>query len=105
MNQPNKQHGGAREGSGRKPKLLKYASEIAEAERTICESLPFLIQRLIALGEGVCVQKTTPDGQEVFEQPPDRQALQYLTERIMGKLMPTPDTRLVDDLELLWKRS
>lgn len=40
-------HGGAREGAGRKPKALLYASEIAAAENQILAALPDVIGELI----------------------------------------------------------
>lgn len=40
-------HGGAREGAGRKPKSLLYASEIADAENQIITALPDIIAKLI----------------------------------------------------------
>lgn len=40
-------HGGARAGAGRKPKALKYASELAVAENKIISALPDVIDSLI----------------------------------------------------------
>ncbi len=39
-------HGGARENAGRKPKALKYASELAAAEEKIMSALPAAIDAL-----------------------------------------------------------
>jgi hypothetical protein len=41
-------HGGAREGAGRKPKALRYASELAAAEEKIMSALPAAIESLVA---------------------------------------------------------
>ncbi len=40
-------HGGAREGAGRKPKALRYASELAAAEEKIMSALPAAIDSLV----------------------------------------------------------
>ncbi len=42
------EHGGARENAGRKPKALKYASELAIAEEKIMSALPAAIESLVA---------------------------------------------------------
>jgi hypothetical protein len=41
-------HGGARENAGRKPKALKYASELAAAENKLMSALPAAIDSLVA---------------------------------------------------------
>jgi hypothetical protein len=41
-------HGGARPGAGRKPKALRYASELAAAEEKIMSALPAAIEALEA---------------------------------------------------------
>ncbi len=41
------QHGGAREGAGRKPKALLYSDEIAAAETQILAALPDVLESLI----------------------------------------------------------
>jgi hypothetical protein len=41
-------HGGARPGAGRKPKALRYASELAQAEEKIMSALPAAIDSLVA---------------------------------------------------------
>jgi hypothetical protein len=40
-------HGGARSGAGRKPKALRYASELAQAEEKIMSALPAAIDSLV----------------------------------------------------------
>jgi hypothetical protein len=39
-------HGGARPGAGRRPKALRYASELAQAEEKIMSALPAAIEAL-----------------------------------------------------------
>jgi|SRR6185437_8976031 len=79
-------HGGARPGAGRKPKATKYASEIADAERKIADRLPELVDNLFALAAGVKVEEAARDGTvDVFTRPPDRQANEYLLNRILGR--------------------
>ncbi len=45
-------HGGARPGAGRRPKALKYASELAAAEETLMSALPCAINALVKAAEG-----------------------------------------------------
>ena len=79
-------HGGKRAGSGRKAKADKHAGKIARAEKVIADRLPELIDNLFDLAAGVLVQHVGKDGVvDVFERPPDRQANEYLINRIMGK--------------------
>ena len=42
-----REHGGARDGAGRKPKALRYAAELATAEEKIIAALPDVIDGLI----------------------------------------------------------
>jgi hypothetical protein len=80
------QHGGARPGAGRKKKADKFSTEIQAAERQIADKLPALIGNLIRLADGVPVRDFDPDGGAiVFERPPDRQANQYLIDRVLGR--------------------
>lgn len=46
------QRGGARPNAGRKPKALKYASELAAAEGKIISALPDVIDGLILAAKG-----------------------------------------------------
>ncbi len=41
-------HGGARDGAGRTPKALKYASELAAAEGKLMSALPDVIDSLVS---------------------------------------------------------
>lgn len=79
--------GGARPGAGRKSNAEKYKRPISTAERRIADRLPFLIDRMMELAEGVRVLDVNLVTLEesVYQRPPDRQAIQYLVDRIMGK--------------------
>lgn len=78
--------GGARPGAGRKPKAIKFISQIQQAEEKIADRLPWVVDKLLELAEGVAVEKITPTGVPiVYQQPPDLGALKYLADRIMGK--------------------
>lgn len=83
---PKSNHGGARPGAGRKPKREKYESAVAQAERRIADRLPWLIDKMLELAGGVAVQEADKDGVlTVYTRPPDRQATEYLINRVMGK--------------------
>lgn len=71
---PIERHGGAREGAGRKPKALKYASELATAEGQIITALPDVIAGLIRAAKGD--EKTAPDVA----------AGKYLIDRVFGRI-------------------
>lgn len=78
--------GGARPGSGRKPKLEKNALAINRAEKQIRDRLPEVIEHLFELAEGVTVEGTDQEGNtKVYKMPPDRVSCMYLVNRIMGK--------------------
>jgi len=80
------QNGGARPGAGRKPKDEKFKLPIAKAEKRIADRLPTLIDRMFELSDGVLVQEHDITGTpRVYQKPPDRQALEYLVNRILGK--------------------
>lgn len=88
-------HGGARGGAGRKPGELKSLLDtpIREAEKRIVDRLPHLLANLFVLADGVMVEGDIPgeDGEpSVYRKPPDRQANEYLINRVMGK--PTEKT-------------
>lgn len=79
-------NGGWRPGSGRKPKKEKYNAAIQAAEGQIRDRLPMLIDKLFELAEGVTVQELKADGSPlIYTRPPDRQAAEYLVNRVMGK--------------------
>ena len=78
--------GGTRAGAGRKAKRDKHAGAINKAEKRIKDRLPELIDNLFELAEGVEVQERDANGAvKVYSRPPDRQANEYLLNRIMGK--------------------
>lgn len=80
------QNGGARPGAGRKPKAEKFKLPIAKAEKRIADRLPTLIDRMFELSDGVLVEEVDRDGvPRVYQKPPDRQAIEYLVNRILGK--------------------
>jgi hypothetical protein len=81
-------YGGARPGSGRKRKAIKYAGAVATAEKTIVDHLPRLLEAHLKLALGqVLVDDLNPVTLEhqVYALPPSERALEYLTNRIMGK--------------------
>jgi hypothetical protein len=77
--------GGRRPGSGRPRRAEKFARPIAAAEKKIADRLPWLIDKEMELAEGVLVKEHTLAGPVVYEKPPDRGAIEYLINRIMGK--------------------
>lgn len=68
-------------GPGRPRTAVKHAGPIAKAEKQIADRLPSLIENLFILADGVTVEE---DG-IVYRRPPDRQANEYLINRILGK--------------------
>jgi hypothetical protein len=88
-------NGGARPGAGRKAKADKFKQPIAKAEQRIADRLPDLIDLAFELAEGVTVQETDNRGQEkIYTRAPDRQAIEYLLNRIMGKPTERRELRL-----------
>jgi hypothetical protein len=91
-------HGGKRPGAGRKAKAEKHAGVITRAEKRIADRLPELIENMLALAGGVFVERPARDGKDgaaddppkappdrVYLTPPDRQANEYLINRILGR--------------------
>lgn len=73
-------------GPGRPKKRDKFAGAIVKGEKRIADRLPELIDWQFELAAGVWVEETTKDGErKVYKRPPDREAGQYLINRIMGK--------------------
>lgn len=89
--------GGARPGAGRKPRAEKYATPIADGERRISDRLPWLIEKQFELADGVLVQEMTKEGAFVYKTPPDRQAIEYLINRVMGKPIEKKDVNVRTD--------
>lgn len=98
--------GGARPGAGPKPSRHKYATAINKAEKRIADRLPELVDLLFKLSKGVSVfdskalkalfeaiQQYEPERveriienlKETYTTVPDRAAIEYLANRIMGK--------------------
>lgn len=75
-------HGGAREGAGRKPKALRYADELAQAENKIIAALPDVIDGLIAAAKAG-----------------DVAASRYLLDRVFGRVKEQAAT-LSEDMSL-----
>lgn len=92
--------GGKRIGAGRPPKRVVYESPIRVAERQIADRLPWIVGKLMELVEGIHEEKTIGDGAVmVYKRPPDRQAAEYLVDRIMGKAaQPIDVTYQVDEI-------
>lgn len=117
-------HGGRRAGAGRPRKAEQYAPEIAAAERRIADKLPGLVDDLLKLAHGGFweeEEERQPSaivtvGSGEFEMPafpdkrpdelvlvkrkrrrvaPDRAALTYLIDRILGK----PTTHVEAEVE------
>lgn len=74
-------------GPGRRPKAIKFARPIARAEKQIADHLPELIGNMLVLASGVLIEETNPvtGKEQVYRKPPDRQANEYLINRILGK--------------------
>lgn len=73
-------------GPGRRPKAQKFARPIARAEKQIVDCLPELIDLHLELARGVWVEDTGRDGTpRIYKRAPDRDAGQYLINRILGK--------------------
>lgn len=72
----------------------KVATEIDKgalrdkAELYVAKNLPKYLRTLHKLAMGLALTRKTKEGPEIFLVPPDRQALQYLIDRGLGK---TPD--------------
>lgn len=78
--------GGRRPGAGRPRKSDKFAGAIAKAEKRIADRLPELVELQFELAQGVWVEEIGPLGQrKVYKRIPDRDAGQYLMNRILGK--------------------
>ena len=68
------------------PKRIRHKQAIEKAEMYAARTLPKYIKLLEGLARGVLVVMTNKKGdEEVYRIPPDRQALQYLMDRGMGK--------------------
>jgi hypothetical protein len=81
--------GGARPGSGRKPGpttlVVRDFHQVARDQVGPC--LPILLDALIEMAVGIKIKDVGPDGKETeyYSVPPDRQACEYLINRLLGK--------------------
>lgn len=72
--------------AGRPPKADKYAGAISKAEGRIAKNLIRYIENMEALADGIYVEELiNGEIRMVFKRPPDRQANEYLINRVMGK--------------------
>lgn len=102
------QRGGARPGAGRKRKAVRVEkarhaapdSPIQQAESKIRDNLPWLVDKLFELAEGVYEEKPMGDGIViVYKNRPDRKSCEYLINRALG--MPTQPVSIVDTVRAL----
>jgi hypothetical protein len=56
------------------------------AKEQIAAKLTDLVNNMIKLADGVKVQKASAKDDEIFDRPPDRQANEYLIDRVLGKV-------------------
>lgn len=78
--------GGARPGAGRPRKRDKYSGQIVAAENRIADRLPQYIDNLARLADGIFREEEDEHGIKfIYTTPPDRQANEYLINRILGK--------------------
>jgi hypothetical protein len=79
-------HPGNPGGPGRPRKADQNAGAVARAEQQIRDRLPSLIENMLRLADGVFTEEQTAEGKRiVYQRPPDRQANEYLINRILGK--------------------
>ena len=72
--------------SGRPAKAEKYAGAISKAEGRIAKNLARYIENMEALADGIYVEEEDKDGnRRIYLRAPDRQANEYLINRVMGK--------------------
>lgn len=68
------------------PKRIRHKQAIEKAEMYAARNLPKYIKLLEGLARGVLMVETDKKGdEEIYRTIPDRQALQYLMDRGMGK--------------------
>ncbi len=72
---------------GKTPKRIRHAQQIDKAELYLAKNLLLFMNDLIVLARGYGKIMENKDGEEyVYYIPPDRQALEYLINRGMGKV-------------------
>ena len=81
-------HGGRRPGAGRPPKGVMYLAPVRTAENKIRDRLPWLVDKLLELADGVYEKRTIGNSEVlVYKTRPDRQAAEYLIDRVLGKAL------------------
>lgn len=92
--------GGRRVGAGRPPKYVVHQSPIRAAETKITDRLPWIVDKLFELVEGIHEERTIGENAViVYKRAPDRQAAEYLIDRVMGKAaQPIDVTYQVDEI-------
>ena len=92
--------GGRRPGAGRPPKHVIHESQIRIAEKKIVDRLPWIVGKLFELVEGIHEERQIADQAViVYRRAPDRQAAEYLIDRVMGKAsQPIDVTYQVDEI-------
>jgi hypothetical protein len=71
---------------GRPPRAEKFGGHIAAAEQKIADNLPEIVDNLLRLAHGVKMADEDDEGNfYIYIKAPDRQANEYLMNRIMGK--------------------
>lgn len=75
---------------------------IAETEREIAKKLPTLLQAIYDLAVGVYIGEEGEDGTvRVYRERPDRQALQWLLERVLGKTPERHELVALDNVAMV----
>lgn len=65
---------------------MLHEAPIRVAEKKILDRLPWIVDKLIELVEGIHEEKMMGENAViVYKRPPDRQAAEYLLDRVMGK--------------------
>jgi hypothetical protein len=84
--------GGRRPGAGRPPKHVIHETPIRATEKRIVDRLPWIVDKLFELVEGIHEEKVMGENAViVYKRPPDRQAAEYLIDRVMGKAVQPLD--------------
>ena len=85
-------NGGARKGGGRKKKLIKNGTQNEAFIAAVTEHWDELIASLFQLANGVKHQGVDKNGADViYNEKPDRAALEYLFNRVLGRPKETMD--------------
>jgi hypothetical protein len=85
-------------GPGRPAKADKFAGQIARAEARIARRLVRYIANMEALADGIYQEEASETGKRVvYQRPPDRQANEYLINRILGKPTERSDVIITTD--------